>query len=458
MLELRVVGMVVPESVAQVIKTLQASGYEAYLVGGAVRDLLLGLAPKDWDVVTSALPEAVCALFPHVLLTGVRFGTVTVIEGGCPVEVTTYRAEGRYNGHYPGEIRFGVTLEEDLSRRDFTINAIAYDPIVGIFVDPCRGMGDLLGERAVIRFVGFPAERIAEDPLRILRTFYMQARLDAAGKKNYVSASSLAAIVDILSDRPEIFDSISAERIRDELNKILLGPDPRRYFSCMLASGVLDLILPEVVNLHDVAQGKRHCLDAFGHTMLVLNHVPSELHLRWAALLHDIGKALTLTVGADGEIHFYGHEHVGAEMAGRVLERLRFPVQFRERVVHVIKQHMFQRPATRAGFRRLARRCGGYLDDVLALKRADILGSGNPATDTRAFDEFVSELFGVLSENPPLGYRELAVDGHDVMEALGIGSGPPVGQALDFLIECVIDDPSLNRPEVLLKLLKERFM
>ncbi|MDQ2673868.1 MAG: CCA tRNA nucleotidyltransferase, partial [Chloroflexota bacterium] len=340
-----------PATVEHVLRTLRDAGHEAVLVGGAVRDQLLGLTHGtwDWDAATSAAPEQVAELFPHTTWEN-RFGTVTV-RGMPPVEVTSYRAEAGYrDARRPDEVRFGVSLEEDLRRRDFTINAIAWLPTDlgarrGRLVDPAGGVGDL--RRGVLRTVGDPRDRFGEDALRLIRAARLAARFDlAVDPETERAARELAATSA----------GVSGERVRDELTRMLdLRPAPSRAFVLLERLGLLEAILPELAALRGVPQAKRVPGDALDHTLAAVDAVPADApdDTRLAALLHDLGKA---TTGGDG--HFIDHERVGADLARGVLDRLRVARARTERIVKVIEHHMYHyEPGwTDAAVRRFVRR------------------------------------------------------------------------------------------------------
>ena len=441
-----------PETVEHVLSTLRAAGHEAVLVGGAVRDQLLGLphGTWDWDAATSATPEQVAALFEHSTWEN-RFGTVTV-RGLPPVEVTSYRAEGAYrDARRPDEVRFGVSLEDDLRRRDFTINAIAWMPADlatrrGRLVDPAGGVDDL--RRGILRTVGDPRDRFGEDALRLIRAARLAARFDLA-----LDAETDAAARELAGTAA----GVSGERIRDELSRMLtIHPKPSRAFVLLERLGLLAVILPELAALRGVPQEKRVPGDALDHTFAAVDAVPADApdDARLAALLHDLGKASTL-----GDGHFFDHERVGAELARRVLERLRVARSRMERIVGVIEHHMYHyEPAwTDAAVRRFVRRLAVVDRDLLfALRRADNLASGVGDAGERNQRELEGRMAAELESQPELLLeRRLAIDGHDLQEALGIEPGPRVGEILERLSEMALDDPGRNDRETLLGLARQ---
>lgn len=444
--------MKVPAFVYRAVEILQKAGYQAWLVGGALRDFWLGLEPKDWDIATKAMPGQVMDLFDKAIPTGLQFGTVTVLIDDNPIEVTTFRKEAQYNAkRKPEKIELGVTLEEDLSRRDFTVNALAYDPIQEKWFDPYGVIPQLLAKQLEIKAVGNPEERFEEDPLRMLRAFYLMARAGAAGARVCWDQPTLKAIT--LSRQKML--RVSAERVRDEMTKILLGPNPDECLREMQETGLLEVILPEVSQNKGVIQGNRHYkLDVFEHILEAVKIIKPSPVLRWTALLHDIGK-YCCRIETEDAIHFYGHEKVSVSLAQNILERLRFSKDFQEKVIHLIAHHMFSYPTTDAGIRRFLRRIGPDLvEDLLELRRADILATSPEAT-TLPLDYFRWRLAEIQNQKLAFGLKDLAINGHDVMEHLNLTPGPKVSEALNYLLERVLDDPALNTRETLLAELKK---
>ncbi len=434
--------------VLPVLRRLKGAGYEAWLVGGGVRDLLLGRTVSDWDVTTSAHPDAVMGLWPEAVPTGIRHGTVTALPGGRPVEITTYRSEGPYtDGRHPDWVRFGASLEEDLSRRDFTINAMALDPEAGIFVDPFSGEADLEGRR--LRAVGNPDRRFDEDGLRPLRGIRLAAALELA-----VEPETLAAM-ERMRDRVA---GVARERVRDELMKLLRARRPSVGIELMRETGILALIIPELLEGVGMEQNRFHAYDVYEHTLRALDAAPAEApDVRLAALLHDVAKPRTKRV-VDGEGTFYDHQNLGALMTREILDRLRFPHAERDRVSHLVAQHMFfYTPEwTDAAVRRFIRRVGREnLEDLFLLREADTLAHGTGLASDGPLGEFRARIDGVLGVETALDVTDLRVDGGDVMEAMGIPPGPEVGRALDALLERVLEEPGLNTREDLLRILGE---
>lgn len=442
-----------PDRVARVLSTLADAGHEVALVGGSVRDRLLGLpSGDDWDVATSARPEQVASLFAGATWEN-RFGTVTI--GAAPaVEVTSYRTEGTYRDRRrPEEVRFGASLSEDLARRDFTINAVAWVPVdvvgdggPGRLVDPYGGAEDL--ERRVLRAVGDARERFAEDALRLLRAARFAARFDLS-----LDPATEAAIVELA---PTV-TSVSAERVRDELLRMLnVEHAPSRAFLLLERLGLLAPVLPEVAALRGVPQAKAVPGDALDHTLATVDAVPRDApdDTRLAALLHDIGK---LSTAADG--HFIGHESVGAEQAERTLRRLRLASGRIARITGAVRQHMYHYEPTwtDAAVRRFIRRTAEVDRELLfALRRADNAASGTAGAGEREQAELEGRIASQLDGHADLLLaRRLAIDGHDLQAALGLEPGPAIGDVLERLGEAVLDDPACNERPTLLALARE---
>jgi poly(A) polymerase/tRNA nucleotidyltransferase (CCA-adding enzyme) len=433
-----------PAEVRSVLAALAAAGHEAALVGGSVRDLVSGMEPMDWDVATSAPPEKVAALFPGSTWEN-RFGTVTV--GG--VQVTTYRSEGPYQDRRrPSSVRWGRSLREDLARRDFTVNAIAWqatrlDAGEGQLHDPHDGIGDL--GRRVLRAVGDPRQRLQEDALRMVRAARFAARLGLGIEP---------ATADAIRSLAATSASLSGERVRDELLRMLEADDPQRPPSgamlLMEELGLLAVLLPELAALRGVPQAKALPGDALDHSLRTADALPADRPLlRLAGLLHDLGKATTLSDG-----HFIGHEVEGAQLAEEVMLRLRLAKADIARIVRLVRQHMFAYTPdwTDAAVRRFVRRAGtDLLDDLFALRAADNAASGVTQPHAAGLAELQQRIVSVRSTSA-LSQAELAINGRDLTDELAIAPGPQVGELLARLLEAVLDEPSLNRRERLLDL------
>ena len=440
--------MTMPEHVREILEALEGAGFAAFCVGGCVRDSLLGREPEDWDITTSARPEEVLGLFgAEALPTGLRHGTVTVRRPGGCAEVTTFRRDGAYADHRrPESVAFTDSLEEDLARRDFTVNAMALS-LRGELRDPFRGREDLAAGR--IRCVGEPARRFGEDALRILRGLRFAAVLGFAIEPETAAALS-AARGDLAA--------IAPERILTELRKLLGAERP----SAVLREfpEVFGAFWPELLPMVGCDQRNfHHCYDLWEHTLHALDAVPGEESLRFAALLHDVGKPECFSLDADGVGHFYGHAAKSAERADAMLARLRAPNALREEVTELIRRHDTPLPGIpEANLRRLLRRLGEErLRRLIALQRADNLAQAPEYRAERAagLDEVLERLDAILQEDACFSLRQLAVNGRDMLD-LGF-RGREIGGALDFLLNEVVEGRLENEREALLGAARERY-
>lgn len=438
----------IPEHVRAVIRTLRGASHEGYVVGGGLRDLLLGRPVSDWDVSTDARPEDVIALFKKTVPTGAAHGTVTVVTANGNVEVTAYRKEGPYtDSRRPDTVEFIGDIREDLSRRDFTVNAMAYDPFERLLVDPFGGRADLAGK--LIRAVGEPLERFSEDALRPLRAIRLAATLDFE-----IEAKTYAAI-GALNDN---LARVSSERVRDELMKILRADRPSVAIEMMRESSLLPYILPELDEAYGVPQNRHHAYDVYFHSLMTCDAASAEKPLvRLAALLHDIGKPATKEE-IRGDATFYNHQMIGAEMADLAMRRLKFSRAEREHVVNLIRHHMFNYSSEwgDAAIRRFIRKVGEEnLADLFDLRIADRLGNGLKQGFPVNVEEMRARVESVLRAEQALKVSDLKVDGSDVTRELRVKPGPVVGKVLSNLLEAVLDDPSLNKRETLLAMIRE---
>lgn len=432
--------LAIPEGVREVLETLEAAGHEAWCVGGCVRDALLGRAPEDWDVTTSALPEETMAAFgDRALPTGLKHGTVTVRAAGGGVEVTTYRLDGAYRDHRrPESVAFTRSLEEDLARRDFTVNAMALD-LRGALRDPFGGRADL--ERRLLRCVGDPDRRFQEDALRILRGMRFAAVLGLEEDGETRRA---------VDRNRELLREIAPERIQIELVKLLCGRCAREALDRHPL--VIGAFWPEILPMVRFDQRNiHHCYDVWEHSTAALANTPPVPELRCAALLHDVGKPSTFTLDGNGVGHFYGHAKASVALADGMLRRLRFPNDFRERVVRLVDWHDRDIPRTDKGVRRALRLLGEEeLRLLLDLKRADNLAQAAAYRGRQLeIDRGEAILDRLLAEDACFSLRQLAVNGNDLM-ALGL-RGPAVGQALEKLLSRVVDGELPNDRAALLE-------
>lgn len=433
----------IPEKASHIISVLTEAGFEAYVVGGCVRDAILGRDAADWDITTNALPSQVKALFPRTLDTGLQHGTVTVMQGKEGFEVTTYRIDGEYlDGRHPDKVTFTPSLLEDLKRRDFTVNAMAYNEKKGL-VDAFGGLEDL--ERRRIRCVGDPRERFTEDALRILRAVRFSAQLDFT-----IEEKTRAALSEFA---PRLL-KVSAERIQTELVKLLTSSHPE-VFRVVWETGISAVILPEFDACMDTPQNNpHHCWSVGEHTLRALTFVEPDKVLRLAVLLHDIGKPPVRTTDECGVDHFYSHAQKGAEMAGGILRRLKFDNDTRKRVARLVQVHDdLQIAAAQRSVRRAVYRIGADLfPDYLKVRRADIMAQ-NPDVRQEKLNELarIEEMYQeILEAQQCLSLKDLAVTGRDLIEA-GMQPGPELGRTLNQLLELVIEHPEYNTKESLLE-------
>jgi putative nucleotidyltransferase with HDIG domain len=447
---------VIPESVLQVYEALERNGFEAYFVGGSVRDLILKRKIKDWDITTNATPEQILKVFSNGFYDN-QFGTVgipiEIAKEGRVAEVTTFRTEHSYSPtHRPEKVSWGKTLEEDLSRRDFTINAIVLKiGEKGVFelIDPYGGEKDL--NRKTVRAVGDPQKRFKEDALRLMRAIRIANELSFGIEKKTWKA--------ILEDA-NLIRYISAERIRVEFLKILASENPYDGIILLQTSGLLEFILPELlegVGVSQVRPGRHHKNDVFTHNVLSLKFCPSKDPIvKFAALLHDVGKPKSADKDKDGLVIFHNHEVTGAVIADKICERLKFSKIEKDRIVSLIRWHMFgvNENQTDAAIRRFIRKIGvENVQDMMDIRVADRLGSGRPAESWRLklFREKVEEQL----KPAKFSINDLAIDGNDIMKILQIKPGPKVGEILQKLFEEVDENLSNNNKEYLLNRVKK---
>lgn len=438
--------IILPEKVNIIIDCLQNHGFEAYAVGGCVRDSILGRVPQDWDITTSAKPEEVKALFSHTIDTGIQHGTVTVMLDHEGFEVTTYRIDGEYeDARHPKEVIFTSQLIEDLKRRDFTINAMAYNDRDGL-VDAFDGIGDL--ERKIIRCVGNPMERFMEDALRILRAVRFAAQLSCT-----IHEDTKAAITKLAPNLAKI----SAERIQVELVKLLVSPHPDMLRD-VYELGIADVVLPEFSVMMKTSQNNPYHIYTVGeHTLHSLLLVPADKVLRLTMLLHDVAKPPCKFVHEDGVEHFYGHPEKGAQMARQILRRLKFDNDTTDKVCALVKIHDDRPELTAKSIRKTMFRHGlDQYPNLFAVKRADA-GAQNPV-GYEAKMEYIAQyekLYQqILEEQNCLSLKDLAVTGKDLI-ALGIEPGKAIGEILNKMLQDVLEQPELNDREILIKRLEE---
>lgn len=432
-----------PEKVDYIIRTIEEAGYEAYAVGGCVRDAALGRTPNDWDVTTSAKPETVKALFRRTFDTGLQHGTVTVVLDHENFEVTTYRVDGDYaDGRHPDKVTFTASLEEDVKRRDFTINAMAYHPERGL-VDLFGGQEDL--EKKVIRCVGNPRERFTEDALRMMRAVRFAAQL---------GFSIEPETYDAIRDMAPRLAMVSQERITEEMMKLLVSPNPSMFLH-FYELGMTKIFFPAFDEMMACSQNtKYHCYTVGMHTMKVVETIPPEKIFRLAALLHDVGKLRTKTE-KDGVDHFYGHAAAGEKEAWAIMRGWKLDNYTIQTVERLVAEHEVRFEMTEENVRKKMRRVGKELmPRLVELVWADLAAKSAYAQEQREADlrEFERLTQLILQRNDATSIGELAVTGQDLIQA-GIPQGRALGEWLEKMLEAVIRDPALNKKETLLGML-----
>ncbi len=435
-----------PEKVKYIIDTLMEAGYEAYAVGGCIRDSILGRKPGDWDITTSARPMQVKQLFKKTIDTGIQHGTVTVMISGEGFEVTTYRIDGEYeDGRHPKEVRFTASLFEDLKRRDFTINAMAYNEKDGL-VDAFFGRRDL--EERVIRCVGNPKERFEEDALRMMRAIRFAAQLGFSIEEG--TKDAIAELADNLS-------KVSAERIQVELVKLLVSNHPGEFMTAY-ETGLTRVFLPEFDAMIATPQNnKHHCYNVGKHTIEAVKNSPPDKVIRLTMLLHDVAKPVCKSIDEEGIYHFYGHPAKGAQMAKEILKRLKFDNDTIRKVCALIKSHDDMPPLEPKAIRRAIFRTGlEQYPALFAVKRADALGKNQyQRAEKMAYIEGYQKLYEeILEKQQCLTLKDLAVTGKDLIEA-GMKPGKELGETLEKLLEHVLEYPQDNQKEILINLIKK---
>ena len=435
-----------PDDVKFIIERLEASGYPAYAVGGCVRDSLLGRAPADWDIATAALPTEVISAFKgkRVVPTGIKHGTVTLVLGKKNYEITTYRIDGKYSdGRRPDWVSFTDNIKEDLARRDFTINAMAYNGKDGL-VDCFGGAADL--KRRVIRCVGGADERFAEDYLRMIRAYRFSAVLNFDIDEDILKS--------VKANKKKLLD-ISAERIRTEFDKLFLTDSFGRIKAFFEDLG--EVLFPELMRLKDIPQINRyHCYDAYNHTLQVIYNTEPNILMRLCALFHDMGKADTLRIDADGITHFYGHAAKSADIALKIMKRMKYDNALIAAVTTIVREHNFDAKKSRVELKYMIKRLGAdTVRLLLEFAEADMKGKSKYAMERKLprLKNSSDLLEEIIKLKEPCTIKSLALNGEEVMKILGIGAGKEVGAVLERLLDAVIYDPSNNTKEILTDML-----
>jgi len=435
----------IPLEVRNISQALNGAGFESYLVGGCVRDLVLGRTPKDWDITTNATPEEVQKIFPDSFYEN-DFGTVGVkTETVGIVEVTPYRIESGYSDfRRPDSVKWGKTIEDDLSRRDFTMNALAYDIEREVILDLYQGEEDI--KRKVIRTVGKPEERFQEDALRMFRA------LRFASELNFVIEHETQ---EAIAKSAELMSHISRERVRDEFAKIIMSDNPAVAIELSSRLGVLKFISPELEKGIGIEQNKAHAYNVWEHLLRSLNHAANKgfpLHVRLAALFHDIAKPHT-RVRKNDQWTFYGHEVVGSRLTRKILEDLKFSKEIIENVTKLVRWHMFfseTETITLSAVRRIVRNVGPNLIwDLMDVRSADRVGTGRPKETTYRLRKYRSMIEEVMRD--PISVKQLSINGADIMKLTNTPPGPHIGYILEILLSEILEEPKLNDREHLEK-------
>jgi len=464
--------MTIPKEIQSVIDKLKKAGFEAYIVGGCVRDFLRGVEPQDWDVATNAKPEEIQKIFPKSFYEN-KFLTVTVqTKSKNPklkeIEITTYRSEAKYTDkRHPDEVKFAKTIEEDLARRDFTVNAMAATSEVPQLkvkkeklkvIDPFEGQADL--KNKIIRAVGKPEDRFSEDALRMMRAVRFATTLAFSTSGGPAEGWEIEEkTAKAIQKNSPWLQAISKERIRDELMKIIMAERAADGIELSRKLNLLKYIIPELEEGYGVSQNKHHIYEVYEHLLLSLKYAAKQnfnKYVRLAALLHDIAKP-RVKEGEGQDATFYNHEIVGAKMTAQILNRLKFPKKDIEKIVKFVRYHLFYYHPDEVGetsVRRLVRQVGPEnMEELIQVRMADRIGSGVPKAEPYKLRHLRYVIEKVSRD--PISVKMLKVSGHDVMKILGVGQGPKIGQVLDVLLGYVLEDPKKNKKEFLEKEIKK---
>lgn len=445
----------IPREPLEIVQLLQSQGHEAYLVGGCVRDLLMNRAPKDWDIVTSATPDEMLSIGQNADIRVVyenNFGTVSFIfpdntpESGLrEIQATPYRSEGIYSDkRHPDSVSFSKNVLDDVKRRDFTINALIYDTVKHELHDNTGGISDIISK--VIRTIGSPFDRFSEDPLRIMRAVRFSAQLGFTIEKE-----TEYAIKQQLDD----FKSVSGERIREEFIKLIMSPEPKRGLEYCRETGILDIILPELLEGYGCEQSRGHIFDVYTHNINACQNAVWQdwpLHICLSALFHDIGKPRSRRWDDEQGLYtFYGHEVIGAKMVQKIMDRMKFSREMTDKVVKLVRYHMFFSDTdtiTLSAVRRMINNVGQDLIwDLMKVRRSDRIGMGKKDAEPYRLRKYESMIEEALRD--PLSVGMLKIDGNMLISEFHMKPGPRMGWILNALLEEVLDDPSLNTKEYL---------
>ena len=442
----------IPAPIKEIAIILNTEGFQCFLVGGSVRDSIMGFTPKEYDIATDAKPEDVQRIFKYTIPTGIKHGTILVILDDMQVEITTFRSDGNYSdGRHPDKVEYTASIEDDLPRRDLTINAMAYNVLDGNLIDMFDGMKDI--KNKIVRSVGNPYERFTEDGLRIMRAIRFATKLNFNIEKETFEA---------ICHSTGMLTSIAYERIREEFNGILISDNPFRGIELLRKTGILALIMPELMQGFGVAQNRFHKYDVYYHILHTIQAVePLEteeltLLVRLAALFHDIAKPMVQKkVSKQEEPVYYNHEVVGANVAKKIMKRLKYSNAEIDFVTLLVRQHMFyyQDEWTDGAVRRFMKAVGvENIKPLLKLREADRLGSGNRKDkESKAIPKLLARIDKIIEEENAITVKDLKINGNDLMQEFNLKPGPIVGKILNYLLDLILDEPSLNDKEKLME-------
>ena len=439
-----------PKEVHTIVTSLEKNGFECYPVGGAVRDLLLNRPTSDFDFTTNATPQEVINIFPSVIPTGIKHGTVSVLLNHKTYEITTYRNETTYSDNrHSDKVQFAKTLKEDLSRRDFTINGLALDIKKKKIIDRTKGRRDL--KKRIIRTIGKATERFEEDALRMMRACRFASTLNfKLHKKTYKAITELHYLTT----------NISAERVRDEFIRIILSDKPSIGLELLRETKIMQHFLPELLEGYGVEQNKYHVYDIYYHNLNSCNAAATltdNLTIRLAALFHDIGKSRAIRSKENNINTFYNHEMYSYRMARAIMKRLKFSNSDIATTLELIKYHMFHytQDWTDGAIRRFIRKTDEILDKLFILRESDRIGSGKRKGYSKIIEEFKKRIKKMKDEDSAFKIKDLNITGNDIMEIRKIKPSPLVGEILEYLMQLVLDEPKLNTKEQLVQLVKD---
>lgn len=442
----------IPAPIKEIARILNMEGFQCFLVGGSVRDSIMGFTPNEYDIATNAKPEDVQRIFKYTIPTGIKHGTILVILDDMHVEITTFRSDGNYSdGRHPDKVEYTASIEDDLPRRDLTINAMAYNVLDGTLIDMFDGMKDI--KNKIIRSVGNPYERFTEDGLRIMRAIRFATKLNFNIEKETFEA---------ICHSTGMLTSIAYERIREEFNGILISDNPFRGIELLRKTGILALIMPELMQGFGVSQNRFHKYDVYYHILHTIQAVESleteelTLLVRLAALFHDIAKPMVQKkVSKQEEPVYYNHEVVGANVAKKIMKRLKYSNAEIDFVTLLVRQHMFyyQDEWTDGAVRRFMKAVGiENIKPLLKLREADRLGSGNRKDkESKAIPKLLARIDKIIEEENAITVKDLKINGNDLMKEFNLKPGPIVGKILNYLLDLILDEPSLNDKEKLME-------